>query len=326
MPRHKAQPARDLNDLQPSFSQLRLLFSDPVQERYEVARPLLLAQDTSAAQRARETQLHPQTVRRYVRRFERGGMRGLFDEREVLSHGRSLPEIVREEVLRLKTLYPPLHHREIATIIYTKLGARIDHKAVQRILSLYPTARQEQLPFPRTKDYQSQFHDHPDPYQARVEVVKLYYHGWNIQSISGFLGVSRKHIYTLLERFEADAFAGLIPHRRGPQYAARKLYLPVLNRLPNFRKSIRYWGAIVCGSCSNSMVSPIWASPPLEPPWPSTALSMRNWHTRKSRRVFIPLKPKSGISSGSSTTATSSRSTACSTTHCASSKVTPALF
>ncbi len=54
-----------------AFPQLRLHFVDDVQERYEIARPLLLGQAVTAVERAQETSTHAQTVRRYVRRFER---------------------------------------------------------------------------------------------------------------------------------------------------------------------------------------------------------------------------------------------------------------
>jgi transposase len=214
------------------FPQLQLHFIDEVQERYEVARPLLLGRATTAVEIAQETNLHPQTVRRYVRRFERSGMRGLFDEREVLSKGRTLPDVVREEVRRLKTLHPPLHYREIATIIYARLGCHIDHKAVQRILQTYPPVLQARLPFTAS----SRYHDYKDPYQARVEVIKLYYSGWNVQSISGYLGVSRKHIYALLKKFEEETFAGLILQRRGPHQPHRKLYLPVLKKIADLQR------------------------------------------------------------------------------------------
>jgi transposase len=157
------------------FSQLRLLFTDDVQERYEIARPLILGQEHSSAARARETDKHPQTVRRYVRRFEHAGMRGLFDEREVIARSGTLPEAVRQEIIRLKTLHAPLHFREIANIIYATLGTRIDYKTVQHILQQHPIATQKRLPF-------TKFHDYKEPYEARVEVIKLYYHGWNIKS------------------------------------------------------------------------------------------------------------------------------------------------
>jgi IS30 family transposase len=124
------------------FPQLRLHFTDDVQERYEIARPLLLGRLTSAAARARETNTHPQTVRRYVRRFERLGMQGLFGERAVVPKGHTVPDSVRQEVIRLKTMHPPLHHREIANIIYVTLGCRIDHKTVAAIIRAHPIAVQ----------------------------------------------------------------------------------------------------------------------------------------------------------------------------------------
>ncbi len=138
------------------FSQLRLLFTDDVQERYEIARPLILGQEHSPAARARETNKHPQTVRRYVRRFEHAGMRGLFDEREVIARSGTLPEAVRQEIIRLKTLHAPLHFREIANIIYATLGTRIDYKTVQHILHKHPIAAQKRLPF-------TKFHDYKEP-------------------------------------------------------------------------------------------------------------------------------------------------------------------
>lgn len=213
-----------------SFGQLELVFTDPVQERYEVARPLLLGHPLTATERAKQTHKHPQTVRRYVRRFECEGMRGLFDaEPEVIARCGSVSEAVRQEVIRLKTLYPPLNLRETANIIYATLGARIDYKTVQRILQKHPIVVQKRLPLPK-------FHDYKDPYQARLEVIKLYYRGWNIQSISGFLGVSRKHIYTLLARFEAEHFAGLMTQRHGPRHHHRKLYLPLLKKVADLQK------------------------------------------------------------------------------------------
>ena len=46
------------------FPQLQLVFSDPAQERYEVARPLLRGQPITAKERAQQTQKLPQAVRR----------------------------------------------------------------------------------------------------------------------------------------------------------------------------------------------------------------------------------------------------------------------
>jgi hypothetical protein len=51
------------------FAQLHLHFTDHVQWRYEVIRPLVLFADRPVSQRAEETQLHPDTVRRFTRRW-----------------------------------------------------------------------------------------------------------------------------------------------------------------------------------------------------------------------------------------------------------------
>jgi hypothetical protein len=59
------------------FVHLQLRFTDPTQRRYEVIRPLLLFEDRTATQRARETDTHPDTVRTLYRRFRQRGMLGL---------------------------------------------------------------------------------------------------------------------------------------------------------------------------------------------------------------------------------------------------------
>src|SRR5919199_2823060 len=64
----------------PDFAQLELRFVDQLQWRYELIRPLVLFEGGTAAQRAQETQTHPQTVRTLTRRFQQQGMLGLFPD------------------------------------------------------------------------------------------------------------------------------------------------------------------------------------------------------------------------------------------------------
>ena len=74
----------------PDFAQLELRFVDQLQWRYELIRPLVLFEGGTAAQRAQETQTHPQTVRKLTRRFQQQGMLGLFpDNLEVIPAGRA---------------------------------------------------------------------------------------------------------------------------------------------------------------------------------------------------------------------------------------------
>ena len=90
------------------YAQLQLHFVDSVQRRYEVIRPIVLIGDRTAAQRAEETHLHPETIRDWARRFRHQGMLGLFPEQTAIvtpSRGRAVPEVVVEELARLKALY-----------------------------------------------------------------------------------------------------------------------------------------------------------------------------------------------------------------------------
>jgi len=58
----------------------QLPLNDVIQQRYELIRPLVLLQDRTARQRARETDTHPETVGALKRRFEAQGMLGLLPE------------------------------------------------------------------------------------------------------------------------------------------------------------------------------------------------------------------------------------------------------
>ena len=75
----------------------QLHFVDSVQRRYEVIRPIVLLGDRTVAQRAEETQLHPETVRDFTRRFRHQGMLGLLPaqtEIVIPRRGQVVPEAV----------------------------------------------------------------------------------------------------------------------------------------------------------------------------------------------------------------------------------------
>ena len=96
------------------YAQLQLHFVDSVQRRYEVIRPIVLIGDRTAAQRAEETQLHPETVRDLTRRFRQQGMLGLFPEHTELvppRRGKPVPAKVVEELGRLQALYDGFGYR-----------------------------------------------------------------------------------------------------------------------------------------------------------------------------------------------------------------------
>src|SRR2546430_6859563 len=97
--------------------------------QYEIIRPVLLDECT-ATERAAHTHLHPDTIGKLKRRFERKGMLGLFPAHVAVStrgRRRQLPEAAVQELQRLKGLYGGFHYRELGRIIYDKTVDRLDH-------------------------------------------------------------------------------------------------------------------------------------------------------------------------------------------------------
>ena len=195
----------------PDDPQLRFL--DPTQYRYELIRPLLLYPERTATQRAQETGTHPETVSRLKRRFAQQGMLGLVpDTLEVHPAHRQLrvPDPVVHELQRLKGLYAGFGARELARIIFHTTMHRITGQTAHRLWERLPPAPPPPRPL---LDY----HSHPEPAPARLEVITLYAQGWSKRSISQFLQVSRPTINLWMARFEADNLASLEDREPGAQ-------------------------------------------------------------------------------------------------------------
>lgn len=119
---------------------------------------------------------------------------------------------------------------EIVRILKRKFGYHTNYHTVKRFLARYPIPFQ--LPLSWTL-----FHDFEDAYQARWNVVRLYYEGWHQQSIAGCLRLSRQHVRTILDAFQRDGFAGLEDQRtRPPLHPANQLTLPLLKELLDIQR------------------------------------------------------------------------------------------
>ena len=135
-------------ELTAEFAQLQLGFVDQTQWRYEVIRPLVLFADRTAQQRAQETHTHPDTVRTLRRRFRQQGMLGLLPaDVEVVPRKRTspVPEAVRQEIDRLKTLYDGFHYRELARILSCTFGTPFDDRTVKKLWQQSAASCQEHL-------------------------------------------------------------------------------------------------------------------------------------------------------------------------------------
>ncbi len=214
------------------FTQLELRFVDQIQWRYELIRPLILFENRPATHRAQETHTHPETVRKLRRRFQQQGMLGLLlDDVEVIPKEKTprVSAAVIEEINRLKALYAGFHARELARIVFYKLGERIGHKTAQRLWQQSPVVTQEALPL-------GDYHTQPDRYQARLQVIKLYAQGWEKISISRFLHISRPTVDVWIKRFATEHFAGLLDKSSAPKAPARKVWLPLMIEVYHLQK------------------------------------------------------------------------------------------
>jgi transposase InsO family protein len=214
------------------FGQLRLGFVDSMQWRYEVMRPLVLFGDRTATQRAHETQTHPDTVRALRRRFRQQGMPGLLPSSG--SPGRQqraprIPAAVRQEVDRLKALYPGFHYRELARILSYKFETPINDKTAKHLWMRSEVPPQGHLPL-------WAYHTQPNRTDARLQVITLYAQGWEKRSISRFLQVSRPTIDAWIKRWETEHLAGLLDKSRAPKAPARKVWLPLMLRVYHLQK------------------------------------------------------------------------------------------
>ncbi|MCP4257923.1 MAG: hypothetical protein GY774_10405, partial [Planctomycetes bacterium] len=87
---------------------LRLKFTDPIQQDYEVIRPVVLFSET-ITERSRQNGLERRRVGEKAQRFVQQGMLGLVDQRSGAGpeQEQEYPEGVAAHIIYLKQLYPP---------------------------------------------------------------------------------------------------------------------------------------------------------------------------------------------------------------------------
>jgi putative transposase len=198
------------------WEQLRLFVGWPEQETYEMLRPIVLFGQTSE-RRARAVGVSERTLDRKADRFDAEGMASLFDDdRRSPGDRRVLSADIRHRILTLKAAYPAFRPHEIAEICRRRDDCRVSHKTVARVLDTYP------LPAGVTRRYPL-YAQMPDGQQRRLAIVHLYFDGWNIASIAGYLGTTRTRVYETLHRFFSKGFAGLPDRSHAPKSPKRKV-------------------------------------------------------------------------------------------------------
>lgn len=208
-------PKRVRIDPTDDWQQLRLRVRFPEQEGYELLRPIVLFGQT-AAERAQATGVSERTLDRKADRFDAEGMASLFPTTARVDDRRRVPADLRRRILALKAEHPPFRPHEIAAICRRRDDCRISHKTVQRILDEGPLPSLIERRYPPYAQI-------PDGARRRLAVVHLYFEGWNVASIAGYLETTRPRVYETLHRFFAEDFAGLPDKSHVPKRPARKV-------------------------------------------------------------------------------------------------------
>lgn len=209
------------------YHELKHKFTDDVQDRYESIRPLLLFEDISIRERAKQTGSSKNTIKKRVRKFKQSGMRGLFDSRELPKKIRdwNIPKNVIDEIFELLSIYPEFKHIEICKIINHTFNYKLTSYQVKTILNENPYPIQTKLPIIPT-----------DPYAIKVEVVKRYYLGWHITTLAKYYKLSRQYIHEIINNFEKENFAGLVPKSKAPHEPYRKVIFPIIIKVYQIQK------------------------------------------------------------------------------------------
>jgi putative transposase len=175
--------------------QLRLIWPD--QRQYELIRPVVLF-GLTPAERAAETGISPRTIARQADSFEAEGLAALRDT--VLP--KRLSADLRQALRALKAEYPAFTPSELVTIAAVRFGRRLSYHTVTRVLAEEPLAP------PHTRRFAS-YHQLATGTERRLVVIRLHVEGWSVRSIAGYLETSRPTVYTVLQRWVAEDFAGL---------------------------------------------------------------------------------------------------------------------
>ena len=156
------------------------------------------------AERAQETGLAENTLRRTADAFDSLGMASLFrptkQQRE--DHHRSLPVPMRQLIVDLKAEYPDFSLREVAEICYVQFDRRPSHNTVKQVLTDGPAPSRTTRQYPHYAEI-------PDPASRRLAVIRLHAQGWSVTSIAAYLGVARKTVYQILKRWIEEGVRGL---------------------------------------------------------------------------------------------------------------------
>src|SRR3954452_3269139 len=191
------------------WQQLRFQLDWTEQTRYELIRPVVVF-GAPPVERSKQTGVSARTIYRKVSRFDELGMQSLF-EAEPVEDKRQLPAFIRQAIVQLKAEYPAFRPNELATICEVRFERRPSSHTIQKILATESRPAEILRRFPR-------YAEMADPVERRGAILRLHSEGWNVASIAGYLGTTRRRVYETMKRWWEEGPAGLedkapIPHQ-----------------------------------------------------------------------------------------------------------------
>src|SRR5579859_3328947 len=195
--------------------QLRLHW--PEQVEYELIRPVVVF-GLTPAERAEQTGAAVRTIGRQADVFDRAGFAGLLGTD---APAQRVPEGIRDALLLLKGEYPAFNPHELTSIAAVRFGRRLSYHTVKRLLDTGPVPTAPPRRF-------LPYHQLQNGTERRLAIVRLHLEGWSVQSIAVYLATSRQTVYTALQRWVSEDFAGLPDKSRARKRRALKVDLRTL--------------------------------------------------------------------------------------------------
>lgn len=213
-----------------------------VQARYHSIAPCLAGVRTPAEQ-AQALNLGYSTITRWLREFREEGMPGLFPATHYPREPYT-PERVIVQLLYFKCCAPKAGDRELARVVASITGHRLDHHTVKALCARFffwqHTEFQKLVQYPKP----------PDPPALRAEMVRLSQQGWTEMRIAELLGISRKAVRKWLRRARSSATSNsattpqmaLLDLSRAPHRPTRKVYFGAIHATLTLQKKYGYAG------------------------------------------------------------------------------------
>jgi putative transposase len=210
------------------WQQLQLQLNWTEQTRYELIRPVVVF-GAPPVERAQQTGVSARTIYRRVGRFDELGMQSLF-EAEPVEDKRQLPAFIRQAIVQLKAEYPAFRPNELATICEVRFERRPSSHTIQKILATEPAPAEIQHRFPR-------YEEMADPSERRGAILRLHSEGWNVASIAGYLGTTRRRVYETMKRWWEEGPSGLEDKPPLPHQPATKSTLWAMNAVRKLQQN-----------------------------------------------------------------------------------------